>query len=121
MLSQHILVGRKGEELAAQYLRDHGYQIIERNWRVKYAEIDLVAFKRGRGMVCVEVRSKVGEEFGSPEETLDQRKLRKLVKSAEYYIFKAGWQGRYTVDAICIVFGPALSVQRLKHYEDIVC
>ncbi len=72
-----VATGKRGEEIAKEYLEKKGYKIVERNYKTKYAEIDLVA-KRKNELVFVEVRTKIGDYFGTPEETIDKRKLRKL-------------------------------------------
>jgi len=67
-----------GERFAREYLEEKGYKIIEQNYKTKYAEIDLVA-RKGKELVFVEVRTKKGEDFGTPEETINNKKMRKVV------------------------------------------
>jgi len=117
--SAHLSTGKKGEEIAKEYLEKKGYKIVERNYKTKYAEIDLVA-KQKNDLVFVEVRTKIGENFGSPEETIDRKKLRKLWGNATAYAARAKWQNSYRVDAICIVLKKDYSIERLNHYENIV-
>src|SRR5262249_56551615 len=66
-------LGRRGEDLAAELLRARGYTIVERNFRCRAGEIDLVAFD-GPTVVFVEVRSRRGERVGTPLESVDPRK-----------------------------------------------
>ena len=115
----NLATGKLGEEIAKKYLENKGYKIVERNYKTKYAEIDLVA-KRKNELVFVEVRTKVGENFGSPEETIDRKKLRKLWGNATAYGARARWQGHCRIDAICIVLKKDYSLGRLNHYENIV-
>ena len=115
----NIATGKIGEEMAKEYLKKKGYKIIEQNYKTKYAEIDLVA-KKGNEMVFVEVRTKKGEDFGTPEETLDKRKLRKLRSNARVYTAWKKWQGPYRVDAICVVLRYDNMIERINHYENIV-
>ena len=124
-MAEHNFVGKIGENLARQYLEKNGYEIIEQNYKTKYAEIDLVAKKSeglfaGKKLVFVEVRTKIGENFGSPEDTLNKSKLHKVLKNAlAYSVFKK-WQGHSRIDAICIVLKPDCTVSRLTHHENIV-
>ena len=104
--------------MAREDLEKKGYQILARNYRTKYAEIDLIA-KQGGALVFVEVRTKKGELFGSPEETLNQRKLKKLWRNALAYVKVKRWSGPYRIDAVCIVLNPDNTLKRLDHHENI--
>ena len=108
-----------GEELAREYLKKKGYKIVEQNYKTKYAEIDLVA-KQKNELVLVEVRTKIGEDFGTPEETINNKKKRKLRGNALAYARTVKWKDSYRVDAICIVLEKDHSVKRLNHYENII-
>ncbi len=77
--------GKAAEEKAASFLKSLGYQVIERNFRARFGEIDIIA-KDGNTLVFVEVRSKSYSSFGTPEETVSKTKARKIVKTAEFYI-----------------------------------
>lgn len=126
-MAEHNYVGKIGEGLAREYLEKHGYKIIEQNYRTKYAEIDLVAQKTegflGLGkskLVFVEVRTKVGENFGSPEDTINKAKLWKVLQNAKTYSAFKNWQGSARIDAVCIVLNQDFSVNRLTHHENII-
>jgi putative endonuclease len=106
-------------------LEKEGYKILAQNYRTKYAEIDLVAEKTGKmfgnkTLVFVEVRTKVGENFGSPEDTINKAKLWKVLQNAKSYTAFSKWQGPCRIDAVCIVLRPDFSVVRLTHHENIV-
>ncbi len=115
----HLETGKVGEEIARKYLEKKGYKIIEQNYKTKYAEIDLVA-KKGNELVFVEVRTKKGENFGTPEETINNKKLRKLWGNARAYTAWKRWQGSYRVDAVCVVLRYNNTVERINHYENII-
>lgn len=70
-------LGRAGEERAASYLRDHGYTVVDRNWRAPQGELDIVAV-RGGELCVVEVKTRTSERFGHPFEAIDARKRRRL-------------------------------------------
>lgn len=120
-MAQHNATGKLGEEKAREYLEKQGYKIIDKNWKTKRAEIDLVAQKKNV-LVIVEVRSTVGEQYGTPEETLDPQKQWKLRSNAKTYVAHRKYSGLYRIDAVCVVFrGDGSEVPiRLTHYENIV-
>ncbi|MGN6444532.1 YraN family protein, partial [Amnibacterium sp.] len=76
-MAQKDDLGRRGEEEAAAYLADLGYRIIERNWRCRSGEIDIVAMD-GAELVIVEVKTRSGRGFGDPLEAVDPAKLTRL-------------------------------------------
>lgn len=126
-MAEHNYVGQVGERLAREYLEKEGWKIIEQNYKTKYAEIDLVAEKPagllGLGkstLVFVEVRTKIGEQWGTPEDTINRAKLWKVLQNAKSYAGFKKWQGPQRIDAICIVLRSDYSVARLTHHENIV-
>lgn len=78
-------LGEWGEKVAGEYLQDLGYQIIETNYRCKEGEIDIVALDK-EYLVFVEVRTRRGCEFGSPEESITSVKKKKLISLAFAYL-----------------------------------
>jgi putative endonuclease len=78
-------IGDIGEKLARDYLKKKGYHILETNFRCRYGEIDIVAEKK-ESLVFVEVRTKTGIDFGSPEESVTYAKKEKLIASALFYL-----------------------------------
>jgi putative endonuclease len=124
-MSQHNEIGKIGEEIAKKFLEKQGYKVIEQNYRTKYAEIDLIAQNtclpwQKKFLVFAEVRTKKGENFGTPEETINQKKMRKIRQNAIAYAAIKKWNGPFRIDAVCIVLKPDYSVERLNHYENIV-
>ncbi|MFA5948493.1 MAG: YraN family protein [Candidatus Gracilibacteria bacterium] len=124
-MADHNEVGKIGEDLARKYLEKEGYKILEQNYKTKYAEIDLVAekamkFLNKKTLVFVEVRTKVGENFGSPEDTINKAKLWKVLQNAKSYSAFKRWQGPERIDAICIVLKSDLSVSRFTHHENVI-
>lgn len=82
-------IGRRGEREAEHYLKERGFCILTRNFHSRRGEIDLIA-RDGRELVFVEVRYRRSAGYGSPMETVDYRKRRRLVKAAEYYLLRRG-------------------------------
>jgi putative endonuclease len=79
------LTGRRGEAVAAAYLVGQGYEILARNVRTRYGEIDVVA-REGETLVFIEVRARRGSDLGTPEESIDARKQARLVALSEAYL-----------------------------------
>lgn len=77
--------GILGEDLAARHLKKSGYKVLERNWKHKAGEIDIIA-KEGETLVFVEVKLRGSDEFGSPAQAVNFRKMSRISKAAGYYI-----------------------------------
>lgn len=76
--------GKYGEELAAQFLSKHGYKIIDRNFRIRGGEIDIVAIESNT-VVIIEVKTRTSHKFGLPEESITAYKLKFLERAAKFY------------------------------------
>ena len=77
-------LGNIGEQLAVSYLQKHGYHIIDRNFKARYGELDIIC-EKDAVLIFVEVKTRIGEKFGKPEESVTPWKLREVVKTAEFY------------------------------------
>ncbi|MEK7570169.1 MAG: YraN family protein [Patescibacteria group bacterium] len=93
--------GKRGEDLAADFLRAKGYTIVARNVRSPFGEIDLVC-KEQDSLVFVEVRYRASSAFGRPEETVVGHKLLRMQRSAEWYVTHKNYAGDYRIDVIGI-------------------
>jgi len=83
-LAQHNELGKKGEELAVQFLIENGYTILERNYRFNKAEVDIIALQNDI-LAIVEVKTRSSLDFGNPESFLKPRQIKNLVKAVNYY------------------------------------
>lgn len=99
MKQDNKITGAIGEKAAEEFLKNKGYEILERNFQTKFGEIDIIAREKrpacaGRKgptlpiTVFVEVKTKSGEKFGEPWEMVDERKLEKVKRMAELYLMK---------------------------------
>ena len=84
-----VSIGISGEETAVKILKKHGYKIIERNYRIRQGEIDIIA-KDGEYTCFVEVKFRKNDDFGDPGDFIDERKQQKLIKAAQHYAVKKG-------------------------------
>jgi putative endonuclease len=83
--SENATIGRLGETYAADYLVRQGYEILEKNYRRQYGEVDIIASDRGT-VVFIEVKTRRSSLYGSPHEAVDQRKQRQLSRIAQEYL-----------------------------------
>lgn len=78
-------LGRLGEELALNYLKKHGYIILQQNFQCKKGEIDIICQKKKK-LVFVEVKTKTTPNFGNMLEKINKKKIKSLVDTAYYYL-----------------------------------
>jgi len=111
--------GKLGEDIAEKFLRGKGYQIISRNFKTKYSEIDLIA-KKDNSLVFVEVKTRVGNDFGLPEEAINRRKRSRLKRAVQAFAAFHNWKGPFRIDAVCIVLNREGEIAQFRHHENIV-
>lgn len=80
-------IGKEKEDIAVEYLKNKGYQIIARNFKSRFGEIDIIA-KDKNTIVIVEVRSKSYDSFGYPQETITKSKIEKIIKTTYQFLSK---------------------------------
>lgn len=96
--------GNYGETLACEFLKKNGYRILERNYRIRGGEIDIVA-RDGEYLVFVEVKTRWSHEYGLPSESMTSWKIRALLKTAKFYLNKIKWGDKgYRLDFISVDF-----------------
>ena len=110
-------LGKFGENLACKYLKNNGFEIIERNYQCRYGEIDIIAEKENT-IYFFEVKSRRIYSFGEPEESITSDKVNKIVLSAKYYLNnKKLYNLSCQFDAIAInIYSNNIQI---KHLEDI--
>lgn len=84
-MAEHNLLGKKGEDLAAAFLLQKGYEILHRNWRYSYFEIDIIATKKDK-LHFVEVKMRSSKAYGHPEESVTKKKFKKLLSAADEFL-----------------------------------
>ncbi len=100
-MSEHNDVGREGEALAANFLQQKGYEIVDRNWRYGPKEIDIVA-RDGDTMVFVEVKTRSTLAFELPQEAVTKKKMKNLVEATDAYMIQNNidLEGRFDIVAV---------------------
>lgn len=82
-------IGREKEQLAQEYLKAQGYQIVEKNFYTRFGEIDIIA-RDGAYLVFLEVKYRRSAAGGYPAEAVDRRKQQRIYRAAQYYLYKRG-------------------------------
>jgi putative endonuclease len=108
-------LGLEGEEAASTFLLNQGYEIVEKNYRYRHSEIDIIAKKDGL-LIFVEVKTKSYDAFGNPELSVDEKKVLKVQQGAEHYILDKDWRGDIRFDVIAII--KLKDAFDIKHFED---
>jgi putative endonuclease len=109
-------LGRRGEEIAAGHLRAHGFEILDRNWRVREGELDIVA-REGVALVVVEVKTRSSTRFGWPIEAITRSKAQRLRRLAYAWAQEHGERSRHLrIDAVGIIAPEGVPTQ-VRHFR----
>ncbi len=114
MKSDNYAKGKQGEEIAVNYLIKDGFEILDRNFTIKSAEIDIIAYKDSI-LSFIEVKSRTGTDFGYAYEAVDIKKQNKIRMAAEVYINQTDLNYKeISFDIIEIYFG----AKNINHIKD---
>ncbi len=116
-MASHNELGTWGEELAADFLQQKGYTILERDWKSGHRDIDIVATD-GETIIFVEVKTRRNRIFGEPEEAIDYQKMRNLRAAINHYVKFKHIRQEIRIDAITIVGTPEEGEPEITHIED---
>ncbi|MEA3348027.1 MAG: YraN family protein [Pseudomonadota bacterium] len=95
-------LGSWGEDLAALYLENQGLKIVERGFRCRFGEIDIIA-QNSEVLIFCEVKTRRRESFIAPQEAVSWSKQRRLIKTAGWYLNQCSWDGELRFDVIAIL------------------
>ena len=120
MSSRRQALGQWGESLAAEHLADLGYEILARNVRTPYGEIDLLA-RQDDQLVFVEVKTRSNRAYGDPETSITEKKRAHLIAAAQAYLQthpapNTDWR----IDVIAIRKRPAGQAPEIVHFENAI-
>lgn len=101
-MAQHNELGKKGEQIAIDYLVKNGYQIREKNWRFLKAEVDIIAQKENT-LVAVEVKTRTSDYFGDPQDFITKKKIQLLVLAMNEYVVSKNLDVEVRFDIIAIL------------------
>ena len=110
-------IGKFGEKIAKNYLLTNNYKIIEKNFRCKYGEIDIIAYDK-KELVFIEVKTRRSKKYGTGINSINIIKQKHLYKTAEYYLYKKKLNEDIRIDAIEIRLNRGFI--NLKHYKNII-
>jgi putative endonuclease len=114
---QRLALGAYGEEIAAVYLREQGYTLLERNFRCPLGEIDIIAKKR-HDLIFVEVKTRRSTLFGLPQDAVGVHKQRQIIRSAQWYLKKPGGAHHHPrFDVIAILVRPGQTPE-INHIQN---
>lgn len=101
-MAQHNELGKKGEEMAVDFLLKQGYSILERNYRFDKAEVDIIA-KKNEILAIVEVKTRSTADFGNPQDFVKFQQIQRLVKAVNEYVVENDLDVEVRFDIIAIV------------------
>lgn len=115
-MAEHIDLGKKGEDLACNYLLKEGYTILARNWRFLKREIDIIALDK-KELVIVEVKTRNSYIYQEPRDSISRNKILFLTNAAEYYIYEQNIDSETRFDVISIKWYSENKYE-LEHIKD---
>ena len=101
-MAQHNELGKKGEQLAVDFLVENNYDIVERNYRFDKAEVDIIA-QKADVLAIVEVKTRSSLEFGNPQDFVKPKQIKNLVKAVDEYVTVNDLDVEVRFDIIAIV------------------
>ena len=108
--------GNLGEKAACEYLKKNGYQILKRNYRKRFGEIDIIAHKEDM-YIFVEVKTRADTEYGMASEAVTKAKQQKLIRTAKYFIMEEKLDAAFSFDVI-EVYHKGRKVEQIHHIEN---
>lgn len=119
MFARKLDEGNRGEEIAAEYLKAHGFDIIERNFRIRGGEIDIIAIKDNT-LIFIEVKTRTSSQFGTGFEAITPWKLKALIKSAQFYKHShSNLPEAMRIDAVAVMLDLENNLKSIEHMENI--
>ena len=115
-MGKHNDIGKRGEDLAAQFLENKNYQLLERNWRHGRAELDIIAMD-GKTMVFAEVKTRSDDIFERPENAVKNKKRGLMIKAAIGYMHKTKHENAIRFDILSVILRGVAEPQ-IDHFKD---
>ncbi len=101
-MAKHNDLGKLGEDLAAKFLLEKGYHIIERNWRFQKKELDIIAY-HDNFLVIIEVKSRSTDYFEHPADAITPNKIKFIVRAAEAYVEQKAIENEVRFDVVSVI------------------
>jgi putative endonuclease len=114
-MAKHNELGKKGEQLAVDFLLKNNYEIVERNYRFDKAEVDIIT-KKDSILAIVEVKTRSTVDFGNPQDFVKPKQIQRLVKAVDEYVTVNGLDVEVRFDIIAIVKeGGRFNIEHLQN------
>lgn len=101
-MAHHNELGKKGEQLAVNFLLEKGYAVVERNYRFDKAEVDIIA-KKEDTLAVIEVKTRSSADFGNPQDFVKPKQIKRLVKAVDEYVTVNNLDVEVRFDIIAII------------------
>lgn len=114
-MAQHNELGKKGEQLAVDFLLENNYEVLERNYRFEKAEVDIIA-QKGDILAIVEVKTRSTVDFGNPQDFVKPKQIKNLVKAVDAYVTENDLDLEVRFDIIALVKeGKGFQIEHLEN------
>ena len=114
-MAAHNELGKKGEDLAVNFLLNKGYIIVSRNFRYQKAEVDIIA-RKGNLLAIIEVKTRSTPDFGDPQEFVKGQQIQRLVRAVDHFVIEHELDVDVRFDIIAIIKNAAGT--RIEHLEN---
>ncbi len=114
-MAEHNDLGKKGEQLAIDFLQKNKYKILEKNYRYLKAEVDIIA-QKGEVLAAIEVKTRTSAYFGNPEEFVNPKKIKLLLSAIDNYVIENDLDVEVRFDIIAIITNQKKT--KIEHLED---
>lgn len=114
-MAQHNITGKEGEDVAVQHLLAKGYRLIARNWEYLKNELDIIA-ENDQFIIVAEVKTRGTNVFGEPEDFVDLKKQRRMIKAANAFVLERNIEKEVRFDIISVIAHPGGTA--ITHIED---
>ena len=114
-MAEHNETGKQGEVVAVEYLISKGYEIVQTNYQARKAEIDIIA-RKDDWLIVVEVKTRSSADYGNPEDFVDKKKIKLLVKAIDEFVLETDIDLDIRFDIISVI--KKGNEYTIEHLED---
>src|SRR5690606_41845277 len=119
-MAEHLSFGKKSEDKAVEWLEQHGYEILHRNWKFSYFEIDIIA-KKNEVLHIIEVKARHYGPIGFPENYVGRKKFKRLQRAADQFLFMNPGISIWLQYDILVITDLISGITYFFHHEDVYC
>jgi len=120
MMTYQKKIGNFGEKIAAEFMKEQGYQLLDQQYTTRYGELDLVMIDSG-SVVFVEVKTRTNEKFGLPETSITQEKLERIQNAGLLWLqahpeINDFWR----IDVIAVILDQHKTIKDIQHFINVL-